>query len=141
MSEIKLNPSDLDFTQNKRKALIEKMEKIQGGIEEDSELIGAYTRLLDGIDKQELSKMKIKSDEEQGDKNRAAIQAARQLATSFSRQRTNPFLAPREGGVPIDHVIKTFETDEEHIAEVQPGQPPMNWIKFEKKMTEEDNGE
>lgn len=141
MSEIKLNPGDLDFTQNRRKALIEKMDNLNRGIAEDPELIGAYVRLLDGIDKQELSKMKIKSDEEQGDKNRAAIQAARQLATSFSRQRTNPFLAPREGGVPIDHVIKTFEVDEEHVAEVQPGQPPMNWIKFEKKMTEEESGE
>lgn len=136
MSDIKLTPADLEFTQNKRKALLELIDK-EKGFHTDSEMVNAYVRILDGIDKQELTKMKIASDEEQGDKNRLAVQAAHKLASSFSRNKSNPFLAPREGGVPIDNVIKIIEVDAEHAAEVQPGQPNMNWTKFEKKMTEE----
>lgn len=136
MAEIKLTPGDLEFTQNKRKELLEKIEK-DDKFYADSEMVNAYVRVLDGIDKQELTKMKIASDEEQGDKNRAAVQAARQLASRFSRERANPFLAERVGGIPVDNVIKVFDVDADHAAEVQPGQPSMNWTKFEKKMSEE----
>ena len=107
--------------------------------ETDPEAVTAYVRVLDGLDKQELTKLKIKSDEEQGDKNRAAVQAARKLASSFSRNRENPFMQPRSGGTPIDNILPNIEVDEELAADVVPGQPVQSWKTFEEKMEEKES--
>lgn len=138
MSEVKVNPELLDLTQNKRKALLEKIEAMPK-FETDPEAVTAYVRVLDGLDKQELTKLKIKSDEEQGDKNRAAVQAARKLASSFSRNRENPFMQPRSGGTPIDNILPNIEVDEELAADVVPGQPVQSWKTFEEKMEEKES--
>lgn len=140
MSEIKVNAELLDLTQNKRRELLEKIEAIPK-FEMDSETVGAYVRVLDGMDKQELTKAKIKSDEEQGDKNRAAVQAARQLASSFTRNRENPFMQKRVGGAPQDDKIPTINVEDDIVAAVIPGQPSQSWKDFEAKMEEKENQE
>lgn len=137
MADVKVNAETLDLTQNKRKELLEKIEAIPK-FEMDSEMIGAYVRVLDGMDKQELTKLKIKSDEEQGDKNRAAVQAARQLAASFTRSRENPFMQKRTGGVPEDNRIVVKEVEMDVVADVVPGQPTQSWKTFEEKMEEKE---
>lgn len=140
MSEVKVNPELLDLTQNKRKELLDKIEKIPK-FETDPEAVNAYVRVLDGLDKQELTKLKIKSDEEQGDKNRAAVQAAHKLASSFTRKRENPFMQKREGGAPAGDMIPVIEVDEELVSDVVPGQPTQSWKTFEEKMEEKENNQ
>lgn len=100
MSEIKINHEYLEDTQNKRKQLLEKFEELPK-FHLDPDVVNVYVKVLSDMDDQELKKLKIKKDEEASDKNRHAIMAARDLASSFTRKGENPFMKRDNSGMPV----------------------------------------
>lgn len=139
MVDVKINVDDLEFTQARRRQLAEKIEEVNG-FEDDPELVQVFLKTLDGMDKQTLALLKLKSDEEQGDKDRAAATAAIELSRQFSTKGVNPFMVqPKDAsGAPIEKgELPDKEFSEGHKSQMKGAQPSEDWEQLSRRMEEE----
>lgn len=108
MSDYKIDLEDLSFTQSRRRQLVKALEKNileneELSLSADDKVIGNYTKLLDGMDKQVIALKRLQQESEEGDKNRQAAETMHEMLIKLERDKVNPFKADpnRQQGVPV----------------------------------------
>lgn len=109
----------LDFTQGQRKKLVDALTA--NGTPTDSEVASTLLKTLDGMDRQALTKMKIKSDEKSA--NNSDAMAAAVIAGVFAKLKgKNPYEREILEGEVVQQAAPTPDLSKLPAVELVPGE-------------------